>query len=35
MDHPNTIDGLHFKTAVPFTGAFLASPRQRRAPASS
>ena len=34
MDHPNTIDGLHFKVAVPFVGAFLALPRQRRAPAS-
>jgi hypothetical protein len=34
MDHPNTIDGLHFKVAVRFVGAFLALPRQRRASAS-
>jgi hypothetical protein len=35
MDHPNPIDGLHFKVAVPFVGACLASPRQRRVPTSS
>jgi hypothetical protein len=34
MDHPNTIDGLRFKVALPFIGAFPASPRQRRASAS-
>jgi flavin reductase (DIM6/NTAB) family NADH-FMN oxidoreductase RutF len=34
MHHPNTIDGLHFKTALPFTGAVPAAPRQRRTLAS-
>jgi hypothetical protein len=31
MDHPNTIDRLHFRMALPFTGAIRASPRRRRA----
>ena len=34
VDHPNTIDGLHFKTALPFVGATSASPRRRRASVS-
>jgi hypothetical protein len=30
MDHPNTIEKLHFKVVVPFVGPFFASSRQRR-----
>jgi hypothetical protein len=32
MDHPNTIDGMRFKSALPFAGAFMAAPRRRRVP---
>jgi hypothetical protein len=30
VDHPNTIEKLHFKVVVPFVGPFFASSRQRR-----
>jgi hypothetical protein len=30
VDHPNTIEKLHFKMVVPFVGPFFASSRQRR-----
>jgi hypothetical protein len=30
LDHPNTIEKLHFKVVVPFVGPFFASSRQRR-----
>jgi hypothetical protein len=30
VDHPNTIDGLHFTSTLPFVSAVRILPRERR-----